>query len=179
MARPTPSERGETGISLYDMAARITHLVLARDEAVGILLSGPRTRSIEAAIRVLLDAPDAGEPGGPARSAKEAETIHRNDKLAPPVAITRKRLGVKMVWREGDPEADNAAPEMRQLVTKGASKAEIHDYVLASAAMVLYGVRAGQSSRQIAMSTGIPYQTVKKYVSAAMKEAGVSSRSEL
>lgn len=54
----------------YDMAARIAHLIAARNLAISWLQQAPQDRYVRAAIETLEAQPLAGQAGGPAREIR-------------------------------------------------------------------------------------------------------------
>jgi DNA-binding NarL/FixJ family response regulator len=78
--------RGQTGTvtvtsqpALYDMAARITELILTREAALSLLNRAPNDRYVLAAIRALEGDVDAGSTGGPARYVPDSmDTMARS-----------------------------------------------------------------------------------------------------
>lgn len=61
------SRAADKPVGLYDMGLRITHLIIAREQALSLLQRAPSDRYVLAAIAALEHEPYAGEPGGPAR----------------------------------------------------------------------------------------------------------------
>lgn len=68
---------------LYDMGARITQLVLNREQALALLYRAGSDRYVQAAIAVLMREPDPGEKGGPAREMFETR-IERMSSIGRP-----------------------------------------------------------------------------------------------
>lgn len=149
-AGPVQAERP---VGLYDMGARITRLILAREQALSLLNRAPHDRYVLAAIAVLEDEPEPGERGGPARDLRS----ERFDAM--PERISRAVV------------AAGAAPSL----PPRADRQTLSLRLTQCAELIIQGM----SNQEIADTLYLSIDTVKTHVRRLLAETGARNRTHL
>jgi hypothetical protein len=81
----------------YTVARRLVELIWRREHALESLRQAPQTFWVDKAIHELADEPDAGEPGGPARTPHDAaHPSHPYPSISPKERIAQVERGRRL-----------------------------------------------------------------------------------
>lgn len=134
------------------MGARITKLILAREQALSLLNRAPRDRYVLAAIAALEGEPEPGERGGPARDLRSQRFDAMPERISRAVAAGGSTGPSQLA------ESSTAAARMTQC-----------GELLAQ----------GMSNQEIAQALYLSVDTVKTYLRRLFAETGARNRTEL